>query len=355
MKTCKRFFAVLLCMLTICMILPMQAFAAGVIDLDRDVHLTLSCQHEGTLLSGAKFDLHLVATVDRYGRFTVTDEFSQFNVDIKGKNDEAWRKLASALEGFVLRDKIKPRDSGKTDSEGILSFPTGDQTLTPGLYLVVGYRHTQDGYYYDAAPFMVMLPGADHEKNDWAYDVTANVKFEPTKKPSGSGDSGGSDTINRKVLKVWEDEGHEDKRPNEIIVQLLRDGDVYDTVTLNAKNNWRHTWTGLDNKYKWTVVEKELEHYSVGLTREGTTFVLTNTYTEVIPDEPTPGNPAPGADTPDDPTPTSPGDPGSPAQPSEPKLPQTGQLWWPVPILVTAGMLCIVIGLIRRRGITDEG
>ncbi len=32
------------------------------------------------------------------------------------------------------------------------------------------------------------------------------------------------------------------------------------------------------------------------------------------------------------------------------KLPQTGQLWWPVPMLVFAGLLCIVVGLIRRRG-----
>ena len=36
------------------------------------------------------------------------------------------------------------------------------------------------------------------------------------------------------------------------------------------------------------------------------------------------------------------------------KLPQTGQLWWPVPMLIFAGLLCIVVGLIRRRG-TNHG
>ena len=31
------------------------------------------------------------------------------------------------------------------------------------------------------------------------------------------------------------------------------------------------------------------------------------------------------------------------------KLPQTGQLWWPVPVLICMGLGCIVVGLIRRR------
>lgn len=35
-------------------------------------------------------------------------------------------------------------------------------------------------------------------------------------------------------------------------------------------------------------------------------------------------------------------------------LPQTGQLWWPVPVLLCAGLACIVVGLIRRRRTPDE-
>lgn len=31
------------------------------------------------------------------------------------------------------------------------------------------------------------------------------------------------------------------------------------------------------------------------------------------------------------------------------KLPQTGQLWWPVPVLICMGLGCIAVGLIRRR------
>ena len=48
-----------------------------------------------------------------------------------------------------------------------------------------------------------------------------------------------------------------------------------------------------------------------------------------------------------------------PTAPSSPgggkKLPQTGQLWWPVPVLACAGLGCIAVGLFRRREARDEG
>lgn len=190
--------------------------------------------------------------------------------------------------------------------------------------MVLGERHTQDGYRYDATPFMVMLPSLDKENNVWSYDVAVSPKFDRSKIPGSSGD----DTITRKVLKVWEDKGQEKDRPEEVIVQLLRDGKVFDTVTLNAANNWRYTWTALDNGYSWTVVEKETDNYTVEVTQEGITFVVKNTHNEDIPDEPT--------------------------TPTKPTLPQTGQLWWPVPVLIAAGLLFVVIGLLRCRGAADE-
>lgn len=38
-----------------------------------------------------------------------------------------------------------------------------------------------------------------------------------------------------------------------------------------------------------------------------------------------------------------------PNKPSDSKLPQTGQLWWPVPVMLLTGLLFISIGLIRRK------
>lgn len=319
MRRGKRIAAALLSLLLILTLIPVQVQAQGNIDTEKDVNLTISWQDGDTPLTGAQFDLFLIATVDAYGELTPTDTFEQFHVDIEGKNDDAWRELAATLEGYILRDQITPDDSGKTDGQGILTFPCEKKELTQGLYLVRGHRHTQGDHYYDASSFMVMLPTAESETSDWEYDMTVSPKFESGQIPEEPV------YVTRKALKVWDDDGYEDERPEEIVVQLLRGDQIYDTVSLSADNNWRYEWTDLDGSYEWTVVEKEIEGYTVEVSRESDTYVITNTY--------------------DEPTPTV---------QEKTTLPQTGQLWWPVPVLIAAGLLLIVIGLVRRRGGSDE-
>ena len=128
---------------------------------------------------------------------------------------------------------------------------------------------------------------------------------------------------------MWDD-ANSSNRPTEVIVQLLRDGKVYDTVSLNSGNNWRYTWSDLDDSYTWTVVEKACKGYTVQVERDGITFVITNTREVDVPDNPTP------------------------PKPTKPTLPQTGQLWWPVPLLMMGGLLFLVIGLFYRRRTSGE-
>lgn len=335
MSFCKRLCALLLTLAAV-LVLPLNALAAGRIDLTRDVKLTLSYRDGETPLSGAVFRLYLVATADAYGELTVTEAFKGYSVDIRGKNNAAWHHLADTLAGYVLRDTITPADSGKTDAHGQLVFPTDGGRLTAGLYLVTGQRHTQNGFRYDPSPFMVLLPA--QEANEWIYDVHAAPKADVSPLPEEGG------TVERKVLKVWDDSG--EGRPSSVTVQLLRDGAVYDTVTLSAKNHWRHLWSELDDAYVWQVVEQTVpEGYTVSVDREGITFVITNTAD--IP------SPTPPPDTPPD-TPTPPPAPTDDT-PSSPTLPQTGQLWWPVPLLALAGLLLTAAGAaVRRRGAEDE-
>ena len=204
--------AAVLCLLT------SVAQAAGSIDLTRKPTLTLTYRDGKTALSGAKFSIYRVADADETGELTVRSEFDEFDLDIRGKNDRRWREMAQTLESYVLRRELTPADSGKTDKTGMLTFPTQGKTLAAGLYLVIGERHTQGGNDYDAEPFFVLLPTQDLENNEWVYDVSANVKFSKTPVP----DDG--DTVTRKVLKVWDDDGAENSCPQEITVELLRNG-----------------------------------------------------------------------------------------------------------------------------------
>ncbi len=348
MKTYKRMTRALMVVLAAVLLFPIQTKAAGRIDLTHDCALTISYRDVQIPLVGAGFSIYRVADVDENGELAVTENFAQFNVDIRGKNDEAWRNLASTLEGYVLRDAIPSVDSGTTDLRGQLVFPTGGKKLTPGLYLVLGQRHRQNGMIYDAQPFMVMLPALDKEANDWDYDVEAAPKHSSQPEPEEGG------TVDRRVLKIWRDAGHEQERPHSVTAQLLKDGVVVDSVILSEANGWGYTWEDLDSGSQWLVVEAASGDYTVEIVREGVTFVVVNTSQEPedppsptppddtdIPDEPVPGGPTepdPGEHIPDGPVPLG------------PMLPQTGQLWWPAPLLIAAGLLLIVMGLLRRRG-----
>lgn len=348
---CSRKICVwLTCLLLVTTLLPVTAFARENVDTTKEC--TLSIQYP---CSGIQFRLYRVADISAAGRFTLTENVRESRVSFVGLDSTGWKNAAATLDGYVSRDGLTPLDTQTTDSTGKLTF----SRLTPGLYLVSWDKHTTDGYTYTPQPILVSLPGLDADGN-WTYEISSEPKFDKDKVPDNPPDE--PDTVSRKVLKIWRDGGSED-RPSSVTVQLLRDGRVYDEVTLSAANNWRREWTNLDADYTWQVVEKDVpEGYTVSVGREGITFTVTNTLTPPPPpdhpDEPdnppdnpdVPDNPPDNPDTPDNPDePDEPDNPDNPDEPDEPDIPQTGQLWWPVPLLACGGVGLFLVGWLRRR------
>ena len=109
-------------------------------------------------------------------------------------------------------------------------------------------------------------------------------------------------------------------------MQLLRDGEVYRSALLNDSNDWSYTWEGLESGHRWQVTEQDVpEGYQMSVSQDGTVFWVTNTWS---PEE----------------TPT----PSTPEETPSGTLPQTGQLWWPVPLLLGAGLLLLLWGGYRH-------
>ena len=242
-------------MILLAALLP-QALAAGLIETDRPVTLTVRFFHDKAPVSGAPFSLYRVADVSAYGEFTLTGDFKDDPVRLDDRSSDGWRALAETLRAFVLRDGRKLLDSGVTGSTGLLTFPNRQKTLRPGLYLLLGESFVSGGYTYTVEPSLICLPCADETSNTWDYDAALAPKHDREPLPPAPSD----DTVERKVLKVWDD-GNAASRPQEITVQLLKDGVVYDTVRLNAKNSWRYTWSKLPKydasgrRITWTVTE----------------------------------------------------------------------------------------------------
>lgn len=293
MRIVKRFLLILACLLALCL----SAYADG-----QTGSITLHFNRNETPVAGARFRAYLVAEDAGSGEYVLTDRYRAYPVDL-GEDPQA---LTETLAAYIRRDGLPCSADGVTDAAGVLILTD----LPEGLYLILGDRVEASGADVIPADCLLSVP-ARH-----GFNVDADVKSE-VKLPEPP------ETLVRRVLKIWNDAGHERQRPAEVTAQLLRDGEVYDTVRLSRENNWRHTWDGLDASCRWEVTELDCPGYTVRAGLSGVTFTLTNTY---------------ASDTP----------PDQPAKPAA-RLPQTGQLWWPVPLLAVLGALLLGLAALRRR------
>ena len=393
-----RLAAVLLVAVMVCGLLPVGAFAATSVETSQPASLTVKCEYDGRQLAGVVFDIYKVADMDGAGRFyNIDPSFRRYQISLVQESGALWRALAETLAQYVQRDGVPALAQERTGADGKATF----RDLTVGLYLVRGHRYQDGVLTYDPEPFLISLPNLDAATGEWEYEAEVESKGEGHENPPTD--------ITVKVLKVWQDEGHETNRPAEIEVQLLRDGAVYGTVVLSAGNSWRYTWTNLDAGHVWSVIEKTVpEAYTLLVSREGITYVLTNTYepsfTEIEVEKEwkdsghekarpegievqllrdgevyetvilNGGNDWSwawsGLEAGHDWTVKEKTVPKGYAAdikqnggkytitntytPQEPKLPQTGQLWWPIPVLFCAGMLSFVIGFFMRRKNKNE-
>ena len=289
MRKTKNISYKLLAALLIAMLLPTAAYAVGTgsIDLEHACSVTLHyADDKAPSPVGMKFSLYRVADTAFNGDMSLCGDFAdpeKYPVSLDCETTSDWLDLAKTLKGYVQKNAPAAAKTGKTDSEGSVGF----EDLKPGMYLVLGDPIEYRNYSYTATPFLLFLPEEDPRTHAWNYDADVVVKHDPPEyEPPDEPDEPGETTVTRKVLKEWNDKGKADARPEEITVELLRDGKVYNTVTLNAKNNWRHTWTDLKKKHEWSLVETAVAGYTTVITQDGITFKVTNTPREPRPDEP---------------------------------------------------------------------
>lgn len=291
----------------------MTAFARENIDTGREASISIYFGEDGEGFPGVSFYLYHVASVSEDGSYTLTEDFKQYSISLDGLDSSGWRALAQTLDAYAARDNLEPLQVEETGQNGRAVF-TG---LSTGLYLVTGTQYTDGTSVYTPEPILVSVPGA--AEDGWDYDIEASCKFEKEDLPA--------ELTSRRVQKVWDDDGCEDKRPDSILVQLLENGETVDTVVLSQENNWEYTWNNLDGSSEWQVVEADVpDSYTVTVAQEGNLYIITNSLQPELTEEP-----------PD-------------------KLPQTGMLWWPVPLLLCVGLLLVVVGVIvrRKRGDQDD-
>lgn len=330
MKICKQI-TVLFAVLIFVLFTPVNSFAIDKIDLNRNAAITIFYQSDGIPLTGARFNLYKIASVNENGVFTNEPEFADVKIDT-ARGIGGWQATARTFEGYIAKNKINPVDTVEIDTMGYASFFNGIENIPKGLYLITADVHHIDNIIYESESILVSLPTMNTDRTGWIYDIIVNPKFSFfSLDPNG--------TISRKVIKVWHGDEAEQSRPENVKIHLLKNSEIYDSVVLNADNNWRYSWSGLDPYSKWTVYEEKTKNYIADVTQEEITFVVTNTF---IPPKPTPvPTPQPGNTPIPGPTPEH--------TPPSDEIHDFGQLWWPVPVLITGGVVLIILGVVRRR------
>ena len=129
------------------------------------------------------------------------------------------------------------------------------------------------------------------------------------------------------LKKVWDNERDIlEYRPDGIDVEIYLDGEVYETVNLNKDNDWTYQWNS-DENGDWNFKELDVpEQYEVAIKIGENNITITNRLRDDVTGTPQPEPPKDDTTTDED-------------------IPQTGQLWWPVPVMAVVGVLLIVLGL----------
>ncbi len=278
---------------------------------------TLTIQHP---ISDIGCRVYKVAEYSEAGEFKLVKPFDQFvdEVELLNKIETApgemttndWRQLGITLNTYLNESDTYEVLEG-TIKEGKVVF----SDIDTGLYLVTIDSAEMDGKNYVSPAMLITVPNLN-EAGQWNYDVELDYKSK-----LGSTDLYDSYS----VQKIWKSHTSATPVKQEITVDLYADGmtEPYDTVKLNEENNWSYTWTQLPSGHVWSVKEREVpENYKVLYSQNGAYFVIENVYYP-------------------------------PETPPVPPLPQTGQLWWPVPILLAVGLAFIVMGYIRRMNSRD--
>lgn len=246
------------------------------------ISVTLTEQYDKEPIAGAELSVYYVATVRMNANgnlsYVYTDSFENSGIDLDDPS------LAVKLDAYVSEQNVTATKI-TTDQNGTAIC----EDLALGLYFIK-QTDTVEGF-APCTPFMVTVPGKNAE--GYVYDVNASPKTEVAR------------LTDITIRKVWNTDNSTEAAKS-VTVQLLRNGTVVKTATLNAQNNWQVTYSYMPESDAYSVKEVGVpKGFTATYQQNGYVFTVTNTATLI----------------------------------------QTGQVSWPIPVLAVSGMLFIAAGV----------
>ncbi len=251
---------------------------------------------EGDPIDGLRVSVCKVAAING-SEYVPAEGFEDSGISISGVIRDPSSVNAKNILKYIEENQVSSLSAVSAEGAAVFS------SLNIGIWIV----YCEEGQGHSFNPFFVFLP----------YAVNDELCYEIVSVPKTEVDTPENKSIY--VVKQWEDKNDAaKKRPDCVTVDLLLEGEVIDTVTLNEDNGWAHTFSQLPDEGTYSVEERKVERYSVKYSGDSENgFIITNTY-------------------------------------DSEKLPQTGQQWWPIGILSVAGIAFLALGIVEMRGKSDE-
>lgn len=240
-------------------ILPsIKVSADTVVDFNRrgSIKITLKESTDNTNIEGSEITIYQVAVLKEKNN-NIAFEYIEELKDCPNSLEDLKEPSITLIN--YIKDKNIPKISLKTNKEGLVQY----NNLDLGLYLVMQTNNIEG--YTIFSPFFIILP--EYILDNWNYDINAFPKTDIIK------------LTDITVKKVWNKSNHT-KLPLEVNIELLKNGEVIDTVKLNKDNNWHYTWKNLEKSDKYTVREINIPiGYTASYRNDGNIFTITNTDT----------------------------------------------------------------------------
>ncbi|MBR5520106.1 MAG: Cna B-type domain-containing protein [Clostridia bacterium] len=326
---------------------PFRVLAASTADATEQISLLRTCTltvtygHDGEAFADVPVKLYQIASASANARYTLTSTFRPSGLTINGiRSVREWNVIRASLESFILAQSIPETHAAVTDQNGTVTF----DALKPGLYLAVAAQVEQETQIHTFDSALIALPGLN-ENGRWQYQVDVVAKSSVTALPTPD-DPTPETELQLQILKLWNGDSDRADRPQSVTVAIFRNGQLAETVTLSAENNWSYTWTAPDDGAEWMVAEQNVDaNYTATLEKRGTAFLLTNTRTQ---DDPEPDDPSP--DDPDMPTPDDPDVPPTPdAPPDNPQTGDTANVMLYIVLMFISGIMMVLLGVTGKR------
>lgn len=248
---------------------------------------------------------------------TAEVEFSNYVYGVAEVDIDDWIPIQKNLDGkpsvkafqFVLTDVTDPaaRKVVETKSNGVEGELAGKVDFAPitytraGTYIYEVHEVMTGGYICDERVYTVTVTVAQNDNTRKLEVVEMNVYLPQIIEIPADSEKGieeastavemavqdeivfenktiyyDSGYTSLAVKKVWKlDDGG--AAADAVTVNLLKNGQVYETVTLSAANNWSKAWYLLDDGYRWTVEEADVpEGFTASVSKSGFTWTITN-------------------------------------------------------------------------------